>query len=178
MLRLMALSLLIMLLIHGPIEAGEGASESRLDEVQRRGSQVMPFSLEQTTHIFTKTDKGGVQQVVAKENADPEKIHGDDMPGLATLKQAMAMIRHTFDDVGGLENAQGLHDVTPRIKMVPPPLAPPTGGGEAASATRSAGAPAAPARRVRRVPRRLPAGWVAPYRDLRPALLHFSGPLH
>jgi hypothetical protein len=113
MLRLMALSLLIMLLIHGPIEAGEGASESRLDEVQRRGSQVMPFSLEQTTHIFTKTDKGGIQQVIVKENADaeqigliqahlskisrhfaegdfsdPAKIHGDDMPGLGMLKQA------------------------------------------------------------------------------------------
>jgi len=113
MLRLPVLSLLIMLLIQGPIEAGEGASESRLDEVQRRGSQVMPFSLEQTTHIFTKTDRGGIQQVIAKENADaeqigliqahlskisrhfaqgdfsdPAKIHGHEMPGLETLKQA------------------------------------------------------------------------------------------
>jgi hypothetical protein len=114
MLKLMLLSLAMMLLmIQGTIEADERATESRLDEVQRRGAQVMPFSLEQTIHIFTKTDKGGVQQVIAKENADaeqigliqahlskissqfkqgdfsePAKIHGDDMPGLATLRQA------------------------------------------------------------------------------------------
>jgi hypothetical protein len=114
MLKLMLLSLVMMLLmIQGPIEAGEGATESRLDEVQRRGAQVMPFSLEQTTHIFTKTEKGGIQQVIAKENAEtqqigliqahlskissqftqgdfsePAKIHGEDMPGLAALRQA------------------------------------------------------------------------------------------
>ena len=113
MLRLMNLLLLIMLLMPGPIGAGERATESRLDEVQQRGEQVMPFSLEQTTHIFTKTDKGGIQQVIAKEHAgaeqigriqahlskissqfrqgdfsDPATIHGDDMPGLATLRQA------------------------------------------------------------------------------------------
>jgi len=113
MLRLMELSLLIILLIPGPIKAGEKATESRLDEVQRRGAQVMPFSLEHTTHIFTKTDKGGIQQVIAKESADaeqvglirahlgeisrafaqgdfsdPEKIHGVEMPGLAAMKGA------------------------------------------------------------------------------------------
>jgi len=113
MLRLMSLLLLIMVLIPGPIGAGEKATESRLDEVQRRGEKVMPFSLEQTTHVFTKTDKGGIQQVIAKAHAgaeqiwqiqahfskissqfrqgdfsDPVTIHGDDMPGLATLRQA------------------------------------------------------------------------------------------
>jgi hypothetical protein len=102
-----------MLLMAGSVAASENATDSRLDEVQRRGARVMPFSLEQTTHIFTKTDKGGIQQVIAKENADadqiglirshlakisrqfaqgdfsdPAKIHGDDMPGLAALREA------------------------------------------------------------------------------------------
>ena len=105
--------LLLMLLMAGSVAASENATDSRLDEVQRRGAQVMPFSLEQTTHIFTKTDKGGIQQVIAKENADadqiglirshlakisrqfaqgdfsdPEKIHGVEMPGLAAMKGA------------------------------------------------------------------------------------------
>lgn len=73
----------------------------------------MPFSLEQTTHIFTKTEKGGLQQVIVKEVSnteqvklmqahlskisrnfaqgdfsDPARIHGEDMPGLAELRRA------------------------------------------------------------------------------------------
>ncbi len=72
----------------------------------------MPFSLAATTHIFTKTDDGGVQQVVTKRHDPkqvalirghlaaiagqfstgdfeaPEQIHGKDMPGLATLRNA------------------------------------------------------------------------------------------
>jgi hypothetical protein len=89
------------------------AENSRLDEVEKRGAQVMPFYLEQTTHIFTKTEKGGLQVVISKESADkgqielirahlfkisrdfmqgdfsdPMKIHGEDMPGLAELRKA------------------------------------------------------------------------------------------
>lgn len=73
----------------------------------------MPFSLEQTTHIFARTEKGGVQQVIVKEISnteqvklvqahlskishefaqgdfsDPTRIHGEDMPGLAELRKA------------------------------------------------------------------------------------------
>lgn len=91
------------------------AHQQRLDEVTARGAQVMPFSLERTTHIFTKTANGGVQQVIAKEETDikqirlirehltkisqefaggdftdPARIHGDDMPGLATLRAAQS----------------------------------------------------------------------------------------
>ena len=125
MLRLMKLSLLIVLLIPGPGTAGERATESRLDEVQRRGAQVMPFSLEQTTHIFTKTEKGGIQQVIAKANADaeqigliqahlaeisrafaqgdfsaPAQIHGEEMPGLAALREARpGQIKIEYEDL-------------------------------------------------------------------------------
>jgi hypothetical protein len=88
-------------------------SAARLDEVAQRGSQVMPFDLEQTTHVFTKTPTGGIQQVVVKDKANtsqiklirehlskiaqefkqgdfsnPARIHGENMPGLSVLKKA------------------------------------------------------------------------------------------
>lgn len=74
--------------------------------VAARGTDVMPFSLKATTHVFTKTDRGGTQQVVAKDPKDalqvrltreylqeisaqfakgdftgPTHIHGVEMPG-------------------------------------------------------------------------------------------------
>ena len=86
---------------------------ARQAEVARRGADVMPFDLEATTHIFTKTSDGGVQRVVAKNAADkrqvelvrahlheiqgqfrkgdfsgPSHIHGDQMPGLSQLRAA------------------------------------------------------------------------------------------
>lgn len=95
------------------VHAAEPASRQRLDEVAGRGAQVMPFSLERTTHVFTKTDLGGAQQVLAKDDgdqaqialirahlskiarefqqgnfSDPARIHGDEMPGLAALSAA------------------------------------------------------------------------------------------
>lgn len=81
--------------------------------VAKRGHEVMPFSLAATTHIFTKTSEGGVQQVVTKKASDdaqvrlirqhlqdiktqflggdfsgPAHIHGQEMPGLAELRAA------------------------------------------------------------------------------------------
>ncbi len=88
-------------------------SPERLKEVAERGMHVMPFDLKLTQHIFTKTESGGIQQVVVRESSDkhqielirqhltkisgefshgdfsdPEKIHGKEMPGLATLRTA------------------------------------------------------------------------------------------
>lgn len=85
----------------------------RQQEVAARGADVMPFKLSATTHVFTKTRTGGLQQVVAKNPGDSEQIrlirmhlediathfhhgdysgpaqtHGDQMPGLAQLKAA------------------------------------------------------------------------------------------
>lgn len=73
----------------------------------------MPFRLDATTHVFTKTPQGGVQRVVAKDANDgpqvglvrqhlheiqaqflkgdfsgPSHIHGMQMPGLAELDRA------------------------------------------------------------------------------------------
>jgi len=94
-------------------QAVEKATEDRLDEVAKRGAHVMPFSLEQTNHVFSKTEKGGMQQVIAKDSSnvkqiklirehlskisqefiqgdfsDPAMIHGEDMPGLEELRMA------------------------------------------------------------------------------------------
>ena len=93
--------------------AEQNAKENRLDLIELRGIQVMPFSLDQTTHVFTKTVNGGIQKVVVKNDrnmeqirlirehlsktakefsqhdfSDPERIHGKDMPGLAELRVA------------------------------------------------------------------------------------------
>ena len=86
-------------------------AQTRQEEVAARGVKVMPFDLEQTTHVFQKLEDGGLQKVVVKEASnkkqialiqahlkeesekfrkgdfsDPAKIHGEDMPGLAELK--------------------------------------------------------------------------------------------
>ena len=92
-------------------------AQTRQKEVAIKGAKVMPFNLEQTTHVFQKLDDGGLQKVVVKdpsnkkqvaliqshlkeesekfrkgEFADPAKIHGEDMPGLAQLKAGAAKI--------------------------------------------------------------------------------------
>ena len=86
-------------------------AQSHQEEVAKRGAQVMPFDLEQTTHVFQALEDGGLQKVVVKnpsnqkqialiqshlkeeserfrkgDFSDPAKIHGDNMPGLAQLK--------------------------------------------------------------------------------------------
>ena len=80
----------------------------RQESVAAAGAQVMPFDLDATTHIFTDTDTGGIQDVVADDPtdvaniemieqhlaeeaakfrtgdfSDPESIHGSTMPGSA-----------------------------------------------------------------------------------------------
>lgn len=108
------------------------ADAARQAEVSRRGADVMPFSLAATQHVFTKTDDGGIQRVVARKPSDtaqiklvrqhlreietqfrrgdftgPAHIHGADMPGLAELKAARpGAIGISYQDVpGGAELA-------------------------------------------------------------------------
>lgn len=101
---------------------GEGCSTNgslteQQADVADRGAQVMPFDLDATTHVFTKTDDGGVQVVTADDPADavqiglirehlideranfargdfddPAQIHGHDMPGVAELTAGYADI--------------------------------------------------------------------------------------
>ncbi|SCK27689.1 hypothetical protein VAR608DRAFT_2290 [Variovorax sp. HW608] len=103
------------------------AKAQRQSEVAERGPEVMPFSLAQTLHIFTKDAEGGVQQVVARDKADakqtalvrqhlkdiraqflegdfsgPSHVHGARMPGLADLKAAKpGQITIDYKDVKG-----------------------------------------------------------------------------
>ncbi len=115
MTKLLLMSFWLTLFAIFPVYAAEKADEKQLDEIAERGSHVMPFDLEKTTHIFTQTPNGGVQQVIAKNKSDteqinlirthlseisnefkngnfsnPEKIHGTNMPGLAELKAAQS----------------------------------------------------------------------------------------
>lgn len=100
---------------------GCGSDDQGLADRQRAvaeaGADVMPFNLDATTHVFTDTSNGGVQDVIADDPtdatnielirlhlddeatrfragdfSDPEAIHGPGMPGLATLKERYAEI--------------------------------------------------------------------------------------
>lgn len=50
------------------------ADAQRQAEVAGRGKDVMPFSLAATTHVFSKTAEGGIQQVVAKTPEDATQV--------------------------------------------------------------------------------------------------------
>ncbi len=97
-----------------------GSSDQLADRqaaVAAAGAEVMPFDLDATTHIFIDTETGGTQEVIANDPtdaasvemivehlteeaakfqagdfSDPEAIHGESMPGLATLKDRYADI--------------------------------------------------------------------------------------
>jgi hypothetical protein len=93
------------------------AVPTRQAMVHTTGSQVMPFDLNKTTHIFDMTDTGGVQRVVVKNPTDadqivlvqqhlqhetmqfragnftdPTSIHGVEMPGLRDLSAGAAKV--------------------------------------------------------------------------------------
>lgn len=93
--------------------AAAPASPERQAEVATRGAQVMPFALGATSHVFTKSRNGGLQQVLVRDPKDkeqlrlvrshlreiagrfqagdfsaPARIHGASMPGLEQLAQA------------------------------------------------------------------------------------------
>ena len=119
--------------------AAVAADGPRQTEVARLGADVMPFSLNATMHVFTKTAEGGTQRVVAKSLTDtnqirlvrehlhdiqaqfmkgdfsgPTHIHGNDMPGLAVLKTAkpdQISIRYQ-DTAGGAELTYQAADAT------------------------------------------------------------------
>ena len=107
------------------VGAGCGSSGTdRQAEVAERGAQVMPFDLDATTHRFEPTANGLEQTVVADDAddaeqvalirehleaerrrfesgdfSDPAEIHGDDMPGLATLQARASELEITYSEV-------------------------------------------------------------------------------
>lgn len=89
--------------------------------VHDMGDQVMPFDLNQTTHIFEMTESGGIQQVIvnnpddseqialiqqhiqheiilfsAGDFSDPSSLHGNEMPGVRELSADAAKIKMEF----------------------------------------------------------------------------------
>lgn len=92
--------------------------------IHAKGAQVMPFDLNKTTHIFKKTDNGGIQQVVVKDDKDtqqvslihmhlhmeaemfqkgdfqdPTKLHGMNMAGLQDLEKGASQIKIVYTDL-------------------------------------------------------------------------------
>jgi hypothetical protein len=110
----------------GRMSAGgdDAGLAARQAAVATRGATVMPFELEQTTHVFTKTADGGLQTVTAEDPqdgeqvrlvrehlsaeaqrfaegdfSDPAHIHGAAMPGIAELSAAGGAIKIEYSDV-------------------------------------------------------------------------------
>lgn len=102
----------------------DDALAERQAEVADRGTDVMPFDLDATTHRFDPTDTGLVQTVVADDPddatqvalirthlaeeadrfrqgdfGDPAAIHGADMPGLAELEAGADAVAIALDDL-------------------------------------------------------------------------------
>jgi hypothetical protein len=96
----------------------------RAADVHQMGHTVMPFALEQTTHVFEMTTTGGIQDVVAKDPADsaqirlirqhlsheasqfksgdysdPMSLHGRDMPGVSQLSAAGGRLEVEYQDL-------------------------------------------------------------------------------
>jgi hypothetical protein len=92
--------------------------------IEAAGAQVMPFDQDKTTHVFQKTDAGGIESVVAKDPGDqeqidlirahlakeaqkfrqgnyedPAKIHGMDMPGLQELAAGYSRVDVRYEDL-------------------------------------------------------------------------------
>lgn len=99
--------------------------KARQSMIHNAGANVMPFDLNQTMHVFKKTDDGGIQQVIVKDPSnneqqigliqmhlqmeaglfqqgnfqDPAKLHGQTMPGLDDLKNGVADVRITYSSL-------------------------------------------------------------------------------
>ncbi|CAG0971387.1 hypothetical protein PLCT2_01374 [Planctomycetaceae bacterium] len=116
------------------------AAASRQQMVHDMGSQVMPFDLDKTTHVFKVTDTGGIQQVIAKDPtdqqqialirqhlqhetmqfglgnfSDPSTLHGPDMPGLKELEAGAGQIKVEYTT---LPNGAQLTYTTPDPQLI------------------------------------------------------------
>jgi len=94
---------------------------ARQAEVAALGTQVMPFDLDQTHHVFEPMDDGGLQTITANDPSneeqvgliqahlteiaqefqegnfsDPAQIHGHEMPGLDELRAGAERIEITY----------------------------------------------------------------------------------
>lgn len=109
------------MIIGGTVLYQEYSLSNKQAMVHEMGSRVMPFSLEETTHIFKQLPDGGIEQIFVKDPSNPEQIdlvqahleyevsnfrqgnfkdpmtiHGDTMPGVSDLRKGAAKITFTY----------------------------------------------------------------------------------
>jgi len=112
----------------------------RVANIAEKGTQVMPFNLDTTTHMFQALDDGGLQTVTAKDPndteqialirshveleaaqfqqgnfADPARLHGGDMPGLSELS---AGAQHINIQYAELPNGAQIRYTTDDAKLI------------------------------------------------------------
>lgn len=103
---------------------GDAEHRQHQAEVAERGTEVMQFDLDATTHIFDKTPNGVIERIVADDPQDatqirlvrehltkeearfeggdfssPAAIHGDDMPGLQELSAGASEIDMEYTEI-------------------------------------------------------------------------------
>ena len=78
---------------------------------ESREQEVMPFSLEETLHVFTDTDFGGIQQVIVKDKTKQEQIN---LIQSHLQEEATRFATGDFDDPSYLhgESMAGLKDIS------------------------------------------------------------------
>lgn len=92
--------------------------------IHEASQHLMPFSLEETLHVFEMTPEGGIQDVVVREPgnqeqihlirqhlqeeaelfargdfSDPASLHGADMPGLAELMVGASQMQVLYSEL-------------------------------------------------------------------------------
>jgi hypothetical protein len=99
------------------------AETARQANIERKSAGVMPFSMDETHHVFTPTANGGTQIVMVMDGSskqldlvrghlrkeaaafargdfdDPATLHGPSMPGLATLRQRRGRLIVRYSDI-------------------------------------------------------------------------------
>jgi len=101
-------------------------AETPQEHVHSGSHAVMPFEISKTVHVFTMTESGGIERVVAKDSADaaqvtlirqhlqkeaerfgkgdyrdPAALHGPNMPGLDDLRAGAKRISVSYSELPG-----------------------------------------------------------------------------
>ena len=74
----------------------------RQAEVREGGMKVVPFDLDRTTHVFTKTADGGVEEIRTKDPADKAQI---DLARGHLREEASKFSRGDFSDLTEINGA-------------------------------------------------------------------------
>jgi hypothetical protein len=110
-------SIAIVLMVNG----GYADAQTQQEHVHHMSHDAMPFDMAKTLHIFTMTELGGVQKVIAKDPSevdqialirqhlsheadrfhegdysDPATLHGAEMPGLKEIQLGSQQIKVSF----------------------------------------------------------------------------------